>query len=245
MYCHGMSTLAVAEAYAMTGDPQLLKPMQRAAGYTLQAQNPHTGGWRYQFQFTGDPGDLSQFGWQAMAIHSCEHAGLQLPAGTLPLMTKFLDSVSTGRAGGLAVYRPMPGQRPTPAMTAEALALRMLLDHPLTSLGQQEANQMLLQHLPGQSEENLYYWYYATLGLFQQQNEAWQVWNEAMKSHLTSTQVLSGPTTGSWDPRCIWAGYGGRLYSTTMACLCLEVYYRYLPIYQTNRVANQATTPWR
>jgi Squalene-hopene cyclase C-terminal domain len=245
MYCHGMATLAIAEAYSMTGDPQLLKPMQRAAGYTLQAQNPHSGGWRYQFQFTGDPGDLSQFGWQAMALHSCENAGLQLPVGTHSLLAKFLDSVAAGRAGGLAVYRPTPGQRPTNAMTAEALAMRHLLNHALSSEGQQEANQMLLQQLPGRSEENLYYWYYATLALFQQQDDTWRIWNEAIKSHLISTQVVSGPATGSWDPRCIWAGYGGRLYSTTMSCLCLEVYYRYLPIYQTNRIANQPATPWR
>ena len=130
-------------------------------------------------------------------------------------------------------------------MTAEALAMRMLLNYPLSNAGQLEANRLLLQNLPGRSEENLYYWYYATLGLFQQQDEVWRVWNDALKTHLTSTQVLSGPAVGSWNPRCIWAGYGGRIYSTTMSCLCLEVYYRYLPIYQTSRVANQPTSGWR
>ena len=36
---------------------------------------------------------------------------------------------------------------------------------------------------------------------------------------------------GSWDPICIWGGYGGRVYSTAMSALCLEVYYRFLPLY--------------
>jgi len=36
--------------------------------------------------------------------------------------------VSSGRAGGLAAYRP--GERPTAAMTAEALFCRMLLGLP-------------------------------------------------------------------------------------------------------------------
>ena len=245
MYCHGMATLALAEAYAMTGDRRLWDPIQRAAAYTLRAQNPQTGGWRYQSQLTGDPGDLSQFGWQAMALSSCEHAGLDLPTGTHAKMTKFLDSVAAGRDGGLAVYRPVPGQSPTTAMTAEAFAMRMLLNHPLSVAGQQEANRYLLQNLPGKGEENLYYWYYATLAMFQQQDDAWRVWNDAMKSHLTSTQVVNGPTIGSWDPRCIWAGYGGRIYSTAMSCLCLEVYYRYLPLYQTGRMANQPHSGWR
>ena len=245
MYCHGMATLAVAEAFAMTGDRRLLDPIQRAAGYTLRAQNPQTGGWRYQSQLSGDPGDLSQFGWQAMALSSCEHAGIALPTGTQSKMAKFLDSVAAGRDGGLAVYRPVPGQSPTTAMTAEAFAMRMLLNHPLSIAGQQEANRYLLQNLPGKGEENIYYWYYATLALFQQQDESWRIWNDAMKAHLTSTQIVSGSSAGSWDPRCIYAGYGGRIYSTTMACLCLEVYYRYLPIYQNGRMANQPNSGWR
>ena len=245
MYCHGMATLALAEAFSMTGDRRLLDPIQRAAGYTLRAQNPQSGGWRYQSQLTGDPGDLSQFGWQAMALSSCEHAGIALPSETHGKMAKFLDSVVSGREGGLAVYRPVPGQSPTTAMTAESLAMRRLLNHPLSLAGHQEANRYLLQNLPGTSEENLYYWYYATLALFQQQDENWQVWNNAMKSHLTATQVVSGPARGSWDPRCIWAGYGGRIYSTSVSCLCLEVYYRYLPIYQENRLANQPRAGWR
>ena len=36
---------------------------------------------------------------------------------------------------------------------------------------------------------------------------------------------------GSWTPDGVWGGYGGRVYSTAMAALCLEVYYRYLPLY--------------
>jgi hypothetical protein len=38
---------------------------------------------------------------------------------------RFLGSVSSGAAGGLAAYRP--GERPSPAMTAEALYCRLVL----------------------------------------------------------------------------------------------------------------------
>jgi hypothetical protein len=48
LYSHAIATLAVAEAYALTGDPRLREPLQRAAGYSLQAQNSRTGGWRYR-----------------------------------------------------------------------------------------------------------------------------------------------------------------------------------------------------
>ncbi len=149
-------------------------------------------------------------------------------------MCHYLDSVSVGQYGGLGVYRPVPGQSPTPAMTAEAFAMRNLLGYPFSPQAEVEAKALILKNLPGRSEENWYYWYYASLAMFPYQDQDWQVWNNAMKNHLTQSQITSGPDAGSWDTRCIWSGYGGRIYSTAIACLSLEVYYRYLPMYRSN-----------
>ena len=49
---------------------------------------------------------------------------------------------------------------------------------------------------------------------------------------LVAEQVTKGQNVGSWDPKGPWGPYGGRVYSTAMAALCLEVYARYLPLYQ-------------
>ena len=46
----------------------------------------------------------------------------------------------------------------------------------------------------------------------------------------TRRQRTDGHLAGSWDADTVWGGYGGRIYSTAMATLCLEVYYRYLPL---------------
>ena len=46
---------------------------------------------------------------------------------------------------------------------------------------------------------------------------------------LLSKQVASGPDAGSWNTDCLWGGYGGRVYTTAMSAMCLEVYYRYAP----------------
>jgi hypothetical protein len=238
MYCHGMATLALAELYAMTGDPQLLPGLTKAAEYTLRAQNTRTGGWRYQARETNDPGDLSQFGWHAMSLNSCANGGFRFPSETRTRFAKFLDMVSAGKHGGLAVYRPVPGQTPTAAMTAEALASRLLLGIPVSVEAEQEAKSMLLANLPGHSEDNLYYWYYATIAMFQYQDHDWERWNEALKTQLLNSQVASGSEqAGSWNPTCVWSGYGGRVYSTAMACMCLEVYYRFLPMYQRSQLA--------
>jgi len=232
MYCHGIATLAVGEAYAMTGDARIEPYLARAVRYTAATQHPVSGGWRYR---PGDPGDMSQFGWQLMALVSAKHGGIAVPETTLTGMHNFLSSSSSGRAGGLAGYRR--GQTPTATMTAEALVCRLFLGGPAPQAAIDEAADMLVAELPGlQGKPNLYYWYYGTLALYQLQDQRWERWNSALQSALLPRQESTGDMAGSWSPDTVWGGYGGRFYSTAMATLCLEVYYRYLPLYELARV---------
>jgi hypothetical protein len=216
------SPCAISEAYAMTGDARLQSVWERGLQYTLAAQDSVSGGWRYR---PGERGDLSQCGWQVMALRSAELGGYAAPPDSRLGVSKFLDSVKQGTYGGLASYRPR--ERATRTMTAEAMVCRLLLDLPVQQAANNEATGFVLRELPGQDEPNLYYWYYATLYLFQLQGDAWNQWNEALQRHLLDRQLRDG----SWDTRDVWGGYGGRVYTTAMSALCLEVYYRYLPIY--------------
>ncbi len=226
MYCHGMAALALTEAYALTGDRDLLVAVERAVQFTLDAQHPITGGWRYA------PGDeicdLSQFGWQALVIRSADAAGIEIPSSVRHGMERFMRSVSGGRAGGLASYRPT--DRPSRPMTAEGLTCRLLLDLDNSNGATREAVSYINEERPGDGEFNLYYWYYATIALMQVQGDDWENWNRAMRAELSRTQRATGVERGSWDPTSRWGGYGGRVYSTAMATLCLEAYYRYLPV---------------
>ncbi len=67
----------------------------------------------------------------------------------------------------------------------------------------------------------------------------WDVWNRQMRKILIDTQVRKGCAAGSWDPQVpskdAWGGPGGRLMMTSLSCLTLEVYYRYLPLYQVDK----------
>jgi hypothetical protein len=235
MYCHGIAALALGEAYAMSGDARLLSALQRAVQYTLSAQDRTMGGWRYQ---PGDRGDMSQFGWQVMALRSAELCGVATPGTNRALMVKFLNSATLGPHRGLASYRP--GERPTRTMTAEALACRYFLALDPSPATVKEATDFVLEELPGQGEPNLYYWYYATLALFQTQGPSWPTWNEHLRRQLLERQRRDGELAGSWDTRDVWGGYGGRIYTTAMAALCLEVYYRYLPVYDSNQTTRAA-----
>ena len=50
MYSHGLATIALAEAYGMTGDRQLGTAAQGAVNFILNAQNAADGGWRVYAQ---------------------------------------------------------------------------------------------------------------------------------------------------------------------------------------------------
>ncbi|MCH5376836.1 MAG: hypothetical protein JJ992_22950, partial [Planctomycetes bacterium] len=226
MYCHGMAALAISEAYAMTGDTRLRPFVERAIAYTIRSQNLSDGGWRYQ---PGDAGDMSQFGWQLMAIKSAELAGVSVPSSTHQGMRRFLDSVRAGSYGGLASYRPHGAASAT--MTAEALFCRLFLGAQDSEAATQEAVERLLQETPQSGEVNLYYWYYATVALFQLQGPNWTVWNDHLQQRLLTLQETTGGGTGSWPPKTVWGSYGGRVYTTALATLCLEVYYRFMPLY--------------
>ena len=79
----------------------------------------------------------------------------------------------------------------------------------------------LLTRKPDITQRNTYYWYYGTLAMYQLQGVHWTRWNDALRSALLPTQIKEGRFAGSWDPDGVWGGYGGRVYSTAMATLCL------------------------
>ncbi len=234
-YCHSIATLAMSEAYAMTADEALRPFVERAVRYSLRSQHPVAGGWRYR---PGQVGDMSQFGWQVMALTSADQAGIALRPEDRFLMSTFLRTVSAGRFGGLASYRPK--HAPTRTMTAEGLVCRIFLDETADRHRLKEAADFVAVQPPSTGPTNLYYWYYGTMAMFQYGGDHWQAWNEALKRRLLPMQIRRGETAGSWAPDSVWGSHGGRVYSTAMAALCLEVYYRYLPLMEESRVANRA-----
>ncbi|WP_397568078.1 hypothetical protein [Schlesneria sp. T3-172] len=227
-YCHAIATFALAEAYAVQNDaadfPALRDAVKRGIKMISVLQN-EDGGWRYGKGGESSESDMSMFGWQLMALKSAVNAGIPVPEETRRGMVKFLEARGRGKFGGLAGYRT--ADRPTPAMTAEALYCRQMFAIRPNDEASQEAVQYLKENLPRVTAYDEYYWYYGTLALHNQDDEAWQQWNASLRDMLVSLQRHDGPLSGSWDPRGKWAGIGGRLYSTALSTMCLEVYYRY------------------
>ena len=169
--------------------------------YTLAMQHPITGGWRYA---AGDRGDTSQLGWQVMALAAARNAGPGWFRGSRgPGPWRFSTSVSSGTAGGLAAYRP--GERPSVAMTAEALFCRLLLGMPADHPAAAEAIALLAGSHPSSSTYNIYTWYYATLASFHAGGPQWEAWNAAAAGGPPAAAARAGgPLDGSWDPDAVW-----------------------------------------
>ncbi|HYC77344.1 MAG TPA: hypothetical protein VEI02_06930, partial [Planctomycetota bacterium] len=80
---------------------------------------------------------------------------------------------------------------------------------------------------------DMYYWYYGTLSMFQFGGPEWNAWNQKMQDAIIKTQRTDGNFKGSWDPEDPWGEDGGRVYSTAVMTMCLEVYYRYGRVFGT------------
>lgn len=232
MYSHGIAAIALAEAAAMTGDAALKESVARAVGFIEQARNRDGGGWRYE---PGQEGDTSILGWVVMAARSAQRAGVDVSPEVFEGALRWLERVASARRPGQYAYRP--GEGPTPAMTAEGLFILELLGTPATDRRVAGAVAVIERNPPSWDEPNTYYWYYATLALFQQQGEAWRRWNARLVPELLAHQEQAGKRAGSWPADGEWARIGGRVYQTALCTLMLEVYYRYLPMYGVERPA--------
>ena len=231
MYSHGLATIAMAEAAGMTRDHQLRASAQQAVKFIEAAQYKSTGGWRYQ---PGDPGDTSVVGWQVMALKSAQMAGLAVDSVVLERAGQWLETAATAEAGRFAYQ---PGGAVSPTISAVGLLAMQYLGAQRDEPRQQGGRAYLLANLPAAGAHNAYYWYYATQVMHNLQGAEWDTWNRKMRAVLIQSQAKEGCANGSWDPllptKDAWAEPGGRLMVTSLNCLTLEVYYRYLPLYRT------------
>ncbi len=228
-YVQGLAGICLSEAYAMTQDQRLQMPAQLAVNYIMASQDPVGGGWGYGYR---SPGDTSILGWNLMGLKSGHMAFLQVDPMSVKRAVAFLDSVQSDEGAGYG-YRG-PGN--SPPLTAAGLLCRMYLgwkkDHPALNRGLDRLAKM-------GPNNNLYYDYYGTQVMHHVEGDRWVAWNGKMRDMLVKSQAKQGHEQGSW-----YEGFesghgpevGGRIYTTSLATMILEVYYRHLPIYSQQSV---------
>ncbi len=231
LYSHAIATMALCEAYALTHDPALRPPAQRAVNFITRSQNV-AGGWRYE---PLAPGDTSVFGWMLFALRSADIGEVAVSRRTIKRATTYLNSVTGDKPGSTYCY--MPGWSPSMTMTAEGLVGRQLLGWSRENPALQRGVALIAANLEESTDRNIYYWYYATQLLHNMRGDDWERWNPRVRDGLIGMQIQgAGCDRGSWDPTWPqsdrWGIRAGRLYTTSLSLLTLEVYYRYLPLYR-------------
>jgi hypothetical protein len=226
-YAHALATIALCEAFGMTQDPDLKKPAQFAVNHILECQHDG-GGWRYQPK---TPGDTSVTGWQVQALKAGQAAGLTVPERALGRVGVFLDGVS--KNNGATYGYTDPGE--SPAMTAVGLWCRQSLGWGPQNPNLAKGIEYLKKHPPGAGDNyDMYYFYFATEVMHFYGGDSWTIgWNPKMRNLLIRRQLkgFSKQLDDSWEPDTMITGNaGGRLVTTCLALLTLEVYYRHPPL---------------
>jgi len=227
MYGHGIATLALTEILAIDRynnqvDEDLKELVEGAVLFTLVAQHEQ-GGWRY---VPGSPGDMTVSGWQILSLISAKYGGVPLRTDTLPKAKQFIKSLS---AEGSFEFGYV-STRPQPTTTAIGMCMLMYLgESPFATPFSMALSRMASR---GPKKFDLYHDYYATIALHNARHPSWEMWHKPLRDHLVRTQATTGHERGSWHFKDHHGDVGGRLYSTAMATMILEVYYRHLPLYQ-------------
>lgn len=216
MYGQTIASVALCEAYAMTHDARLARPVRLAVEFVDASARSNDG----------SAGKTSVLGWQVMAMESARRAGVKTSNITFDAARRWLDSVATPGAPGRYAYER--GRAASPAMTAEAMFVRQLLGRGAGEARMEDSARFILGEMPRWREgAPTHSWYYATLALFQHQGEAWSRWNDALVPELLAHQHTDGDLAGSWEPQDRWSKLCGRVHQTAVCTLSLEVYYRY------------------
>jgi len=230
MYTQGICTMALAEAYAMMGRRDCERAAQMGLEYILRKQPAHGA-----FSYGGPGNDVSVTGFQIQAIKAAYVAGLRVPKEARQKTERFLRICMAKNYG--TPYRIDPMSEVQKAhklsMTAASLTGRLFMGHKRGApdcVGQAEYIIAGDKHLQvAKQASNYYVLYYMSLSMFNMGGKYWKGWNNAFNAPLRARQVEAGPDMGSWPG----GGAGGRVFSTAMACLALEVYFRFLPTYKS------------
>jgi len=242
---------AMCEAYGLTKIPSVKEVAEYNLNRVIKGQNP-TGGWDYGLKGTETRNDTSVDGWAIQALKAAKMAGIHHPdfPKAWSMAIRGIQANAHREIGKIGYTSPGGG---SPGLTgAGVLALQFLgaaktqeckkgIDY-LKGLGYMVWDGDKKTWMGGSP---VYYWYYITQAIFQEDAERggqwWKAWNNEMQKNLVKHQVrekdvyeFNGESKeiGHWPSPSPDEHSNGLVQTTTMCTLMLEVYYRYLPTFK-------------
>jgi Domain of unknown function (DUF4139)/N-terminal domain of unknown function (DUF4140) len=229
LWSRALCATALSEAYGMGR----VQATGRAAQRAVRALAREVGGspWLLQQGLSGKvwPSGASNLAFVSLALKSAKLSGLTVDSGAILQVMNLMNDLESAA--------------PSPLNSASAMVVRQMLGYGRMDQANIRNAQTLLANLPGGrgKQVDYRYVYLGTLGMFQMGGGYWKKWNRSVRLLLMKMHVNSGSKSGSWAPVGVCGAGGGlpgsgasRVYSTALACMCFEIYYRYLPMYGGN-----------
>lgn len=235
VYAHAIATYAISEAYGLTRIPDLKNVMEKAAAVIVRGQQ--AGGlWDYSYKKEAR-WDVSVAGWQIQAMKAAYIAGADVP-GLHEAMLKAADGLKNAQSEetgefGYSQRGHQPGHE---AMTGVAVLCLQMLGFSKDAAVRKGVTALKGSTCVWQDPPNwpMYSWYYTTQAKFHEGGNDWSAWNNMVAPELAKNQNEDGSWTAAVNPKSGKSEESSRgpVYSTTLAALTLQVYYRFLPTYK-------------
>lgn len=251
-YGHGIATYAICESYAMTKIPFMQLAMEKTIDVIIKGQQ-QSGGFDYLYAKT-DRWDLSVSGWQFQALKAALIAG----STNEELKKAIENSASFCRTQAYSNYKfkysnVSGGPGLGGNMTGVGVVTLQLLGYGKSSEvtnslgtinGERLSSYKSVLDQPEKWSEiaskSLYGWYYDTQAIFNSndsKSETWKEWRNTFEKVLMRSQNIEGywEIAGDNGEESIGgSSINGRIMTTCLCSLQLEVYYRYLPTFKLN-----------
>lgn len=254
VYNQALATLALVEAYGLTGDAATKSRAQKGLAWIESARNPYFG-WRYGHRPGENDTSVTVWMTQALCCAKLVNAAHLLDlepvpfsldeeafAGTRAWLDKMTDPDS-GRVGYRS--RGYPSSRVegleytfpedyTEALTAAGIHTLLLMGEDVRKRKPVAKGVALcMAQRPSQDSlrgRDLVYWHFGSLALHRIGGNSWELWMKDLHRALLGSQCRDGVLCGelgSWDPYDPWGGEGGRVYATAINVLTLLTPWRF------------------
>lgn len=205
LYGYGITALVMAEAFGMTGDPDLERYVHALSTFLIKCQHV-LGGWRYS---PNTPGDITVTGWQIVALKSCQITGSPVGSDIFDQADKFLDSLTWNTTGDdkdpdPTQYRYLATkENATECTSAVGLLCRLYT-------GWNSNDPRLLQGVKQLLDEKktpppvralqLYRNFYLAQILLHIDHPEWKAWNQKNRDYLVREQVTKQHIENQFHP---------------------------------------------
>ena len=229
MYEHAIATIALCEAHGRAPDERIALAARKAVDFCTKAVGTDHG-WRYAPK--PDISDMSVTAWFLQALKTAKLAQIKFDYDVFSRAMTYVDRLTdhggTKNSTGAVGYTFQEDMRYTsrPPLTAAAMVVRQFSGMGVKSSLLIKGAELTKKHAPSWDKKDFYLWYYATYAMHNMGGEYRIWWNTRIRDVLLENQSKNGHQAGSWNPEGD-RHTAGRVYTTALGALCLEVYYRY------------------